>query len=559
MKKLIVTCVLVIVGSLLCAQGAPSWLWASAAGGAGDDWSCDLATDDSGNTYVGGSFSGTSSFGNIILTSSGGADAFIGKIDTNGNWLWAKRAGGADHDGVVRVFADNGGNCYITGYFRLSSDFGATTLVSPGERDIFVAKLDTAGNWLWAVRAGGSGNESGYGIIADGSGNVFITGYFVTTANFGDITLTGWGYYNNVFIAKLDPDGNWLWANQAGGIENQCGYDIAIDSNGSLYITGYVNLDSNFGSIYVSSIGASDIFVAKTDPDGNWQWVINAGGASTIFGSDAGNAIAIDSADNLYLSGYYTGTAGFGSSTLTSRGQQDIFVAKLDSSGYWSWATSAGGSSGNDNAQDIALDGSGNIYITGDFYYRSYFGDTLLQGVGLDHDIFVAKLSPTGNWVWAIKSQGNWDDSGYGISALADGTSYVTGYVSISANFGSITPAWNGLEDIFVAKLSPGGVDIADDVQIPPSAFQMRNYPNPFNPETTISYTLPTAGLVSLEIYNSRGQLVRSLLQEEQSAGEHTLIWNGKDDSGHSVASGLYLCRIACNGIHEMRKMLLMK
>jgi hypothetical protein len=102
-------------------------------------------------------------------------------------------------------------------------------------------------------------------------------------------------------------------------------------------------------------------------------------------------------------------------------------------------------------------------------------------------------------------------------------------------------------------------VDVDDPVQIPPSAFQMSNYPNPFNPETTLSYILPSAGMVSLMIYNSRGQLVRSLLNEEQSAGEHSLIWNGKDDFGNSVASGLYLCRIASNGKHETRKMLLLK
>ncbi len=98
-----------------------------------------------------------------------------------------------------------------------------------------------------------------------------------------------------------------------------------------------------------------------------------------------------------------------------------------------------------------------------------------------------------------------------------------------------------------------------DDDVIPPLTLDLSNYPNPFNPETTISYTVPTAGSVSLEIYNSRGQLVRSLLQEEQTAGEHSLIWNGRDDSGNSVASGLYLCRITCNGKQETRKLLLLK
>ena len=101
-------------------------------------------------------------------------------------------------------------------------------------------------------------------------------------------------------------------------------------------------------------------------------------------------------------------------------------------------------------------------------------------------------------------------------------------------------------------------VTTEDNTLIPP-ALDLSNYPNPFNPETTISYTLPASGPVSLEIYNSRGQLVRRLLHEEQPAGGHSLVWNGKDDTGHSVASGLYLCRIACTGKHETRKMLLLK
>ena len=102
-------------------------------------------------------------------------------------------------------------------------------------------------------------------------------------------------------------------------------------------------------------------------------------------------------------------------------------------------------------------------------------------------------------------------------------------------------------------------IDIDDEIQYPVTAFQMRNYPNPFNPETTISYTLPAKGQVCLEIYNSKGQLVKSLLNEQQAKGEHSLTWNGKDNVGHSVASGLYLCRITSAGQHESRKMLLLK
>jgi hypothetical protein len=122
---------------------------------------------------------------------------------------------------------------------------------------------------------------------------------------------------------------------------------------------------------------------------------------------------------------------------------------------------------------------------------------------------------------------------------------------------GNLLYTANGSHGLNIHDLT--AVDVDDPAQIPPSAFQMRNYPNPFNPETTISYTLPSAGLVTLQIYNSRGQMIRSLIQEEHPAGEHALIWNGKDNFGNSVASGLYLCRIACNGTYETKKMLLLK
>jgi hypothetical protein len=117
--------------------------------------------------------------------------------------------------------------------------------------------------------------------------------------------------------------------------------------------------------------------------------------------------------------------------------------------------------------------------------------------------------------------------------------------------------AANGYHGLNILNLTAVPVDDATETPLP--TYEIRNYPNPFNPETTISYILSSAGSVSLEIFNSRGQLIRSLIQEEQSAGEHTLIWNSRDDSDHSVASGLYLCRIACNGKHETRKMLLLK
>ena len=449
MKKTLLFVLLLLCTTFIFAQ-IDVWQWAKQAGGTDYDFGQDIAIDSSGNSYITGYFPGNASFGTTELTSSGGIDIFVAKLDSDGNWLWAQKAGGTSDDGGYSIAIDSSGNSYVTGYFHSTASFGNITLTSSGSYDIFVAKLDSNGNWLWAKKAGGTSDDYGYSITIDFSGNSYVTGYFYSTASFGTTTLTSSGDCD-IFVAKMDSSGNWLGANQAGGTGEDYGFSIAIDSSGNSYVTGYFQGIAYFGTTTLTSSGGDDIFVATLNNGGNWQWAQKAGGTSP----DYGYGIAIDSSGNSYVTGYFWGTASFGTTTLTSSGDIDIFIAKLDSSGNWLGAKQAGGTS-NDYGYGIAIDSLGNSYVTGYFEGTASFGTTTLTSNG-GNDIFVAKLDSSGNWLWAHKAGGTSNDLGYGIDTDSSGNSYVTGYFKETASFGTTTLDSSGWFDIFVAKLDSNG------------------------------------------------------------------------------------------------------
>ena len=477
MKKTFLIVLLLFSYIFIFAQLNP-WLWTKNAGGISEDWSYNIAVDVSGNSYITGYFKGSATFGSTNLTSKGCIDIFIAKLDSSGNWLWAKKAGGTDWDGGLGIAVDASGNSYVTGYFADSAIFGSTTLTGNEGDNIFVAKLDSNGNWLWVKKAGGTGYDGGLGIEVDASGNSYVTGDFSGTVTFGSTTLTSRGN-SDIFVAKLDSSGNWLWAKKAGGKGYDKGHGIAVDAVNNIYVTGIFEGSATFGSttlINKSSEYYYDIFIAKLDSSGNWLWAQNAGGT----GSDWGNGIAVDASGNSYVTGYFDSDATFGSTTLTSNGGNDIFVAKLDSSGNWLWAKNAGASD-TDSGNGIAVDASGNSYVTGYFLSTATFGDITLTSYG-GTDIFIAKLDSSGNWLWA-KNAGRTGGEGNGIAIDNNGNSYVTGILfcndtdsATSENITSYESDESLNIDIFVAKVHipyyPEGVSIVEETySIPVTVF----------------------------------------------------------------------------------------
>ncbi|TRX04688.1 T9SS type A sorting domain-containing protein [Flavobacterium gawalongense] len=453
---------------------SPNLAWAKQMGGTGIDVSKSIAVDAVGNVYTTGYFQGTADFdpsaGVYNLTSAGSTDVFVTKLDATGNLVWAKAMGSTVSDIGQGISTDAAGNVYINGYFQGTADFdpnaGIFNLTSAGVQDIFVTKLDVAGNLVWAKAMGGTASDFGNGISTDAAGNVYTTGYFAGTVDFdpnaGVSNLTSAGV-QDIFVSKLDTTGNLVWAKAMGGIASDAGYGITTDAAGNVYTTGYftgtVDFDPNAGVSSLTSAGGQDIFVSKLDATGNLVWAKAMGGINT----DIGYGISSDAAGNVYTTGYFTGTVDFdpnaGVSSLTSAGGQDIFVSKLDATGNLVWAKAMGGTS-SDIGYGISTDAVGNVYTTGYFQGTVDFdpnaGVSNLTSAGFA-DVFVTKLDATGNLVWAKAMGSTVSDIGFGISTDAVGNVYTTGYFSGTTDFDpnvgvySLTPA--GSQDIFVHKM----------------------------------------------------------------------------------------------------------
>jgi hypothetical protein len=549
MKRKLLILLLIVSSYLLCAQ-APDWQWATKAGGSDYDWGFEIAIDANDNSFITGGFEDTAIFGLYSLTSSGDCDVFVGKLDTNGNWLWATKAGGSGYDLAWGIAIDDNGNSFITGWFEGTASFGPYSLTSSGSWDIFIAKMDTNGNWLWATKAGGSGYDWACGIATDNNGNSYVTGGFEDTAIFGPYSLTSSGDCD-IFVGKLDTNGNWLWAARAGGNYEAHSYTIGIDENGNSYVTGWFTDTMTFGSYSLTSCGYHDIFVAKMDAYGNWIWVTQAGGTEL----DHACGIAIDNIGNSYITGWFFGTATFGTYSLTSSGDCDIFVGKLDTNGNWLWSAQAGGSY-SAMGKAITVDNAGRSYVTGHFQYTSSFGSYSITSNG-DWDVFVTKMDTNGNWLWAIQAGGSIYDFSEGIAINDNEESYVTGRFACFATFGSYSLTGYGNSDIFVAKL---GNDTSAANEIIPPILELSNYPNPFNPTTTISFSISNDVNVELSIYNMKGQKIKTLAHNEFAKGSHSIIWNGDNDYNKPVSSGVYLYKLKVNGKTEaVRKCLLLK
>ena len=457
------------------AQSTDSDFVVKSIGGTSHDQGLGIVLDSSGNIHTTGWFSGTVDFdpgrGTFSLTSNGRFEIFVSKLDSNGNFLWAKSMGGAGRDGAFDIAVDGSGNVYITGFFQETADFdpgsGAFNLTSSGLEDVFVAKLDSNGAFLWAKAISGELDDRGLSIAVDVSGNVYTTGYFQETAVFdpgpGAYNLTGAGSFE-IFVSKLDGNGDLVWAKSIGGSGSDRGVGVAVDSSGNIYITGRfqktVDFDTGPGDLSLTSSGSSDVFVSKLDNDGNSLWTRSMGGAS----ADQGMSIAVDVSGNIYTTGYFQETADFnpgpGTTNLTSNGESDIFVFKLDSNGDLLWARSMGGK-GLDLEFGIALDGSGNVYTTGYFQETADFdpgpGVFNLESDGSE-DIFVSKFDSNGNFLSANSMGGTGLDRGFGIALDVSGDVHITGYFQETADLdpgaGVSNRTSKGNFDIFISKLS---------------------------------------------------------------------------------------------------------
>lgn len=360
---------------------------------------CGLAivTDKLGNVYTTGTFQGTmdfdpDSFTTFNLTNLYGADIYISKLDASGNFIWVKQMKGDEKSAYgfsQSIGLDNQGNVYITGYFRGSIDFDPNPLVnfnltSTGFDDIFVLKLDNSGNFVWAKTMGGpSSDDIGESILLDNLGGIYLGGSFVDSADFdptsGTYNLKSNGWFD-AFICKLDISGNLLWVKNVGGELVDWGHSIGLDPSGNIYASGTfmetADFDPGSDSFNLTAIDDYENFILKLDPLGNFIWAKQMGRTT----HDNLPKLSLDASGNIYTTGHFIGTADFDPGTgvfnLTAIGDNDIFISKLDPYGNFVWAKKIGGFGGDGGIRSDRVSSLA-LDVGGNIYTTGCFYETV--------------------------------------------------------------------------------------------------------------------------------------------------------------------------------------
>ena len=432
-----------------CAACVGSPLGIRRFGDSGSDILMDIATDRQGNLIIVGFFNGTLDFGAGPMTSHEFMDVFVVKLRHDGAVIWSKSFGDNDEQQAHRVAIDAEGNILIIGRFRGKVDFGGGPLVSAGSRDVFVVKLDAAGNHVWSKRFGGPNDQSGRGIATDKDGNVFIAGTVWSTIDFGSGPLASAGL-EDIFVAKLDKAGQHIWSKLFGDSQTQEAWDLATDGDGNVAMAAYVLGDVDLGDGLTQGGANPDAAVVKLGGDGATLWSHRYGDQQQQFGQ----SIAVDAQGNVVLTGLMQGSVNFGDGPVQSAGAFDFFVAKFDLTGKVRWYRRYGDQYDQPSLL-VAVDGADAVLLTGFFLGSVDFGGGPLIGAGID--TFVAKLDRAGNYLWSHRMGDDAGQKGHGIIGGLTGNVSVIGVMEGTIEVGddTVTNIGDFTEDAFVAHFSP--------------------------------------------------------------------------------------------------------
>ncbi len=615
---------------------SPTHIWSERFGDVDEDQGVSVAIDPAGNIIVTGFFIGTTDFGGGSVMSNGAEDIFLAKYDANGAYLWDKRFGGDAADKGLAVTTDPSGNIILTGFFRHTANFGGGPLTAAGNiEDIFLAKYDPSGAHLWSQRFGNIQSDEGADVATDAAGNIALVGFFQNTLFLGGPPLPSAGNYD-IFAAKFDPTGTHLWSQRWGAAGYDKGTSIKFDSAGNLVVLSFFSNTVNFGGGPLVSAGGNDIALAKYDPSGAHLW-------SKRFGDTGGDVawyVDVDLSDNIYMGATFTGSVDFGGGPLASAGSADIALAKYDATGAHQWSQRFG-DAGPDVVSSVAVDNSG-VAMTGWYNGTVDFGSGPEAALGSD-EIYLAMYDTNGAPQWSASFGDSLSDAGNSVAMVGGGCVVATGFFQRTVDFGGGPLTSGGYLDMYLAKYcaespvpvlisqfnaKPGqrGIDltwnfssdeavagytiyrgrgdspltmiasgearttrsyvdtsaepgvsyryqlaigttsggefrspIATATIAPAVASLEQNFPNPFNPRTTIEYNVSSEGPVSIEIFDVAGKTVRSLYQGVRKAGMYRVEWDGRDDNGQSLASGVYFYHLRGVKNSETRKMVLLK
>jgi hypothetical protein len=433
-----------LISNTVCTGQKISWQWANRSEPPGKSEGRSTITDHDGNVIViGNYYSASVTFNTVTLTSAGYGDIFVVKYDSSGNLLWAETYGGNLSESGNGISTDMFGNVYLTGAFSSSSiTFGNTTLFKSeidypySTAEFFIAKLDPDGNVIWAKNAEGTRYDEGDDIEIDAFGNIYVSGNAEGPIVFDHtLSLDGIGY----FLAKFDKDGKIIWAKRSGSSlsESFGANSIALDLNGNIYFAGehLINYYTNL---------STEAFLTKFNSEGNVIWEKNFQGNGFIPYS-AATGVTTDITGKVYIVGYYHQGISFNNVKLFSSGsfgnQPSIFIVKFDANGNTQWAESA--TKGRGFAMGVTAHKSGSVFVTGRLYLFGLNRDTLNFGnIYLESSIqdtsrdntFIAQYNAEGKALWAYLIESEPSNESFGISSDPFGNVFITGRLNSNPN-----------------------------------------------------------------------------------------------------------------------------
>lgn len=448
-RRLLGACAILVMSLWQTAMADPMvYGWSQSFGSASDQSAYDITKDASGNIIIVGELYGTVDFGGGPLVSAGGSDIFIAKFDAAGNHLWSKRFGDAAFQGANAVTTDAGGNIVVVGTASGTVDFGGGPIATAGNGDVFVARFSPAGGNIYSNVFGDANVDFAGGVAVDASNNIVVVGQFAGSIDFGGGMLTSAGNYD-IFVAKINPLGVYIWSKSFGDVQYDYGQGVATDSAGNVILIGSYGGTVDFGGGPLVSAGSNDIVVAKFNGTGAHTWsksfgntgyetpygivlddmdniivdgyfsgTVDFGGGflpgagleaflvefdptgahvwSKSFGGSAPTQIAdaVDRGANgdIVIAGYFNGDIDLGAGTVYAVGGWNGFVARYDATGNYIWSQTFGNAP-TTYAYGVVMDAAGNVAVTGDFNGDIDFGGGNFTSSGFD--AYLAKFWQT--------------------------------------------------------------------------------------------------------------------------------------------------------------------
>lgn len=440
-----------VISSFSMAQ-TPSLNWVNQTGASNAVAAMDIESDASGNTYVTGFFSGTIDLdpgpGVVNIQTVGSSDIYLAKYDPQGQLIWGRAFGSSGADEGLHIDV-TGNSVVICGFFLTFVEFDsihpAGFLNSFGDFDAFMAKFDTSGSFVWAKQVGGfAGIEEARSVCQDQLGNVYVTGFFTGQADMDpsnvSLLIPSIGG-QDVWIMKLDQNGQLVWVKTLGGVSADQANEIVLDGYGHVLVGGSfratVDMNPGAGTVNKISAGSDDAFVLKLDTSGQYVWSAAFGG----IGTDIMNSVATDFNGNMILAGFFQITMdadpGSGSFLISTSGNVGGFVLKLDSAGTFMFANVFGGTN-NNSPRQVKVHPNGHILVAGSFSGTCDFDPSVAvfnkSSQGSD-DAYCLRLDENGSLNWVFTYGGSGFEDAQGVSIRSGQELALTGRFSSATDF----------------------------------------------------------------------------------------------------------------------------